>query len=628
MDVVTSTMTQFGIKAGDTTKVTDAMTYAANATKSGFADLGEAMQYTGASANAAGIPLNDTIAMLGLMSNAGLQGSMAGTAFNAMLQKLAAASTDAKKPMGQLGVNVAAFKKGQIGLPDVIEQVAKGTSKMSDATKVAAINAAFGERGGRAVLALMKAGKPAIEELTKATADSAGATKKVSDIMGQTAKANFDRLKQSAQVLAITVGEKLLPAITPLIGKATDMVNAFGKMDSATQQSIIKWVAFAAVIGPVSSGLGSVFKLLGGAGSVIGTVTGGLARATSAAKLGGSAMDVLKSAFSKTAFEALKVAPSITAVGSAATGTVGGIGEAAGASTGLVAALGGLGPAAVAAGLAIGAGAAVWTLWGKKAWESAQETSRWGTSVGGDADRALSKYQGFSRDANTALQDFTKTAQSSAKAATDAFGGMASSISQSAKDTNKALNDMVSSLPTEVAKTVTDGVNKQKAANKAAAAEAAQTSKNINAIYRNASKEHRDLTADEQMYILNSQTRMNELEVQTLNLSSAKKKTILATLNGDVRKMSKDQQDMAMLDLQEAADKQNQIYIAQQNKLKEALSKGTINTATYDKAMDELSRNHGRMTEQIIANAYKIMKSQGETADDMDKTLRQMGSSY
>ena len=290
MEVVTSTMTQFGVKAANTTSVTDAMTYAANATKSGFSDMGEAMQYTGQSAHAAGVSLTETVADIGLLSNAGLQGSTAGTAFNMMLQKLAGASTKAGSPMAKLGINIKAFKAGQIGLPEVIEQVTKATEGKNKVDKVAAVNAAFGERGGRAVLALLNAGAPAMRKLTKETQDAAGATKKVSDIMGNTAAANFNKLKSSVQVLGIEVGENLLPSITPLVGKATEMVQAFGKLDKGTQQSIIKFTLFAAAAGPVSSALGGMFKIISGGAGAFSAVAAGIGRAQTAAKIGAGSM--------------------------------------------------------------------------------------------------------------------------------------------------------------------------------------------------------------------------------------------------------------------------------------------------------------------------------------------------
>ncbi|MCI1632367.1 MAG: hypothetical protein LKI22_00110 [Liquorilactobacillus nagelii] len=54
------------------------------------------------------------------------------------------------------------------------------------------------------------------------------------------------------------------------------------------------------------------------------------------------------------------------------------------------------------------AGAAVWEIWGKKAYESQQRTNKWGSDVGQQADSALTKFQGFSSKAGSSLTDFEK----------------------------------------------------------------------------------------------------------------------------------------------------------------------------------------------------------------------------
>ena len=81
MHVSTSVLEQFGLKTKSTTgmlkntsRVTDSLTYVANATAAGFQDMGEAMTYVGPSAHAAGISLEETAAAIGIMSNKGIEG--------------------------------------------------------------------------------------------------------------------------------------------------------------------------------------------------------------------------------------------------------------------------------------------------------------------------------------------------------------------------------------------------------------------------------------------------------------------------------------------------------------------------------------------------------------------------
>ncbi|MGJ0780961.1 phage tail tape measure protein [Lacticaseibacillus rhamnosus] len=614
MDVVTSTMTQFNVKAGNVSKVTDAMTYAANATKSGFADMGEAMQYTGQSANAAGISLNETVAAIGLLSNAGLQGSMAGTAFNAMLQKLAGASEKADSPMSSLGVNVAAFKKGTIGLPEVIDQVTQKTKGMSDAQKVAAVNAAFGERGGRAMLALMNQGSSALVDLTNKTASAAGATKKVSDAMGNTAAANFNKLKNSIQVLGIEIGQNLLPALTPMIKTATQMVQAFGKLDSGTQQSIVKFALFAAVIGPISSSLGGMLNILKGGATVFASVTGGIGRASAAAKLGGTAMDVLKSGFSKTAFEALKVAPAAAAAAEGTSGMGAAMGGAAASGTGLLAALGPIVPVVLGVTAVVGAGVAIWELWGKKALESADRTSRWGTDIGADADRSASKMKDASGAISGAFDDTNHTVTQNAKTISKGFNDLTKAAKEAADQSETAAKKLAKSLGGEAAENIEKQAAKEKAANAKRIKEMESNNEKAQAITASFNKSGAQMTADQYQLLDNYRRKNAALAVKTLQISGSQQNNVLKAVLGERTRMSKSAALEQYQDMWNAANKENSAYKSQQAKINEEFKNDATMRHT---ALEGLEKDHQSKMKVIYAGAIQAMKAQGTSRSEM-----------
>lgn len=611
MEVVTSTMTQFGVKAANTTSVTDAMTYAANATKSGFSDMGEAMQYTGQSAHAAGVSLTETVADIGLLSNAGLQGSTAGTAFNMMLQKLAAASTKADSPMAKLGVNIKAFKAGQIGLPEVIEQVTKATEGKNKVDKVAAVNAAFGERGGRAVLALLNAGAPAMRKLTQETSNAAGATKKVSDMMGNTAAANFNKLKSSVQVLGIEVGENLLPAITPLVAKATEMVQAFGKLDKSTQQSIIKFTLFAAAAGPVSSALGGMFKIISGGAGAFSAVAGGIGRAQTAAKIGASGFDVLKSTFSETAFKALSAAPAIAETGEAATGA------AAGGSA-LLTSLAPLGVALVGVAGAAAVGYGVWKIWGEKAYEAQQRTEYWGTSVNAATDKAAKGFQGYEQDATAALQDTSKSGAQTAKDLDTAFSKMLSSaeknVVKAKHDVDKAVKDIGGKIGQGVANDAKDNQN----AKNNALADMTQYYNAEKAITASGKK----LTADQKVQVKNLQDLMATSWVKTLNVNSAKQKQILQVMQANYANMTEKQIEASTNQIGKGLAKQTAVERRNLADLKKLHDQGQLNDEQYNKRRSQVEQAYytksqsamtayvrGQMKAYTMSDTYQKMNA-------------------
>lgn len=324
MTVSTSTLEQFGLKsrttAGmlkNTQRVTDSLTYTANATAAGFQDMGDAMTYVGPTAHAAGISLEETAAAIGLMSNQGISGSVAGTALRSALTRLMKPSKQNAAGFKELGINVADFKKGTLTLPEILNKIKTNTAGWTKEQRAAAIATAFGTEAQAGMNALVLQGGDALTDLTSKTEKATGSTKRIADTMNNTQAAKIAKFKESLHVLAITVGNDLLPTLTPLIKQATDVVKSFTSMDKSSQQTIIKMLALGAAMGPVLSLTGKLTSGIGGTANVLSTVTGGIARWKVAGEAGVSTGGRLASMFSKSAFEAKNLAGTATATAGA-----------------------------------------------------------------------------------------------------------------------------------------------------------------------------------------------------------------------------------------------------------------------------------------------------------------------
>lgn len=93
-----------------------------------------------------------------------------------------------------------------------------------------------------------------------------------------TTKSRLTNLKNTALMFARQIGDDLNPTIQKLIDKANDLLQKFLSLDKGQRESIVKWAAFAAAVGPVVLVLGKVV-------GAVGTVTGALGKAFTA--LGG-----------------------------------------------------------------------------------------------------------------------------------------------------------------------------------------------------------------------------------------------------------------------------------------------------------------------------------------------------
>lgn len=114
----TSILEQYGLKVEstegtlkNTQRVTDSLTYVANATSAGFSDMGTAMEYVGPVAHGLNISLEQTASAIGLMSNNGIEGEKAGTALRGMLTRLLKPSKQNVEGFDALGISFRAFQK-------------------------------------------------------------------------------------------------------------------------------------------------------------------------------------------------------------------------------------------------------------------------------------------------------------------------------------------------------------------------------------------------------------------------------------------------------------------------------------------------------------------------------------
>jgi len=271
MDVSTSTLEQFGLKSTSTAgmlkntqRVTDSLTYTANATAAGFQDMGDAMTYVGPTAHAAGMTLEQTAATIAQMSQQGIKGSVAGTALRSTLTRLLKPSKQNAAGMKELGINAEDFKNHALTLPQILNKIRDNTQGWTKEQKASAIAMAFGTEAQAGMNALVSQGGDALTDLTNKTEKATGSTKKIADTMNNTASANVSKMKESLNVLAITIGSKLLPSITPVIKKITEMVTSFSKMDSKSQDFIIKAALIVAALGPVLLILSQVVTIISG----------------------------------------------------------------------------------------------------------------------------------------------------------------------------------------------------------------------------------------------------------------------------------------------------------------------------------------------------------------------------
>ena len=88
-DIVTDSLTAFGLKASDSAEFADILAVASSKSNTNVSMLGESFKNVAPTAGAMGYSVRDTTVALGLMANAGIKGGAAGTALNGIMTRLA-----------------------------------------------------------------------------------------------------------------------------------------------------------------------------------------------------------------------------------------------------------------------------------------------------------------------------------------------------------------------------------------------------------------------------------------------------------------------------------------------------------------------------------------------------------
>lgn len=621
MSVSTATLEQFGLKVNSTSgmlkntqRVTDTLTYVSNATAAGFQDLGEAMTYVGPTAHSANISLEQTAAALGIMSNRGIEGSVAGTALRGALTRLMKPSKQNAAAFKEMGINVGDFKKGTLTLPGIIDKIKKNTAGWTAEQRASAIATAFGTEAQAGMNALIAAGGDELREYTEGAKKASGTTKKIADQLNNTEKAKLERFKQSVHVLAIEIGQKLLPALTPTIEKASDWIDAFSKMDSSTQQMIVKAGLFAAAIGPMSMLIGGILKPLG-------MLTQGTVKIIGFFRAWKAGASVLQSVSASTG-----IATSAFEVGSGAVGRFGAkaaagkaslalLGESAG-SAGMAINL--LNPYVLGTVAAVGLGVAAWKLWGEKAYESAERTKKWGSDIGADADQAATKFKNYSTEASTALDDTASKAETNAKRINDAFDGMVKTVEDSTAKQKKQLSDLAKSIGGSAGDIIKEEAKKTDEANKKSLSKLKDYNKQVHNITKEAKDKNVALTQEQRDQITNIQTKMAEEQVKTLNLSADQQEQVLKAQLDQTNGMTK-KQLQAMTDaVSDAMRKEEDIYLDKQKKIKNS---SVLSTKEKNKALEALEDDHINNLNQLGIGFINAEKKRGKSRQEILEDL-------
>lgn len=257
-DIVTDTMSMFGMEASEATKMTDMLAYAQANSNTDVQQLGEALKYCGASANAMGYDLADTTALLGTFADQGLKGSSAGTTLNAMFRDMKKNAKDGAIAIGDTNVAIVDANGNYRDMTDILADVEKATEGMTQAERDMALSSIWGTEALKGVNMAFEAGVPKIREFEDGIRKSDGAASEMYDTMQNNLQGAIDNMKSAFEGLLITIGQRLIPIFQSLVEGITNIFTWFNNLNPAIQNVIIGVGGFLAILGPLLLIVGNV----------------------------------------------------------------------------------------------------------------------------------------------------------------------------------------------------------------------------------------------------------------------------------------------------------------------------------------------------------------------------------
>lgn len=262
-DIVTDALTAFGLSAKDSGHFADILAAASSNANTNVSMMGETFKYCAPIAGALGFSAEDTAEAIGLMANAGIKSSQAGTALRTIMNNLAGDVKISGKAIGDVTIATTNADGSMRDLSDILADCRSAFGNLTESEKAQAAESLVGKNAMSGFLALMNAGEGDIEKLSSAIDNCDGSAEKMAMTMQDNLAGQLTILKSQLQELAISFGDILMPAIRSIVSKLQGFVDKLNGLDEGTKRTIVTIALLVASIGPLLIIIGTTISKIG-----------------------------------------------------------------------------------------------------------------------------------------------------------------------------------------------------------------------------------------------------------------------------------------------------------------------------------------------------------------------------
>lgn len=251
------------IPVKDSTKYLDQVAKTANLSNTNIQQLMEAWIGAGGSLRTANISMGETNALLGILANAGIKGSEAGTSLSRIFMNLNSTSAEAGNAMKALGINVADSSGKMRSKVDVLKELKSKTDKMTEAERNHYIQMIGGKQYANDLKILLDGMGGTYDTLTSKINNSNGALGKMAKTMANNLSGDIDELSSTWESAMIHISDALTPLARNTVKDVTRIVKAIQNINPVVIRVVARIIMFTTVFGVLNIGIGIFLKTVG-----------------------------------------------------------------------------------------------------------------------------------------------------------------------------------------------------------------------------------------------------------------------------------------------------------------------------------------------------------------------------
>lgn len=269
-DIVTDALTAFGLTAADSAHFSDIMAAASSNANTNVSMMGETFKYAAPVMGAMGYSAEDAALAIGLMANAGIKSTQAGTALRSSITNLAKPTDIVAAAMEKYGISLTDSEGNMLSFRGLTDQLREKLGGLSEAEQANAAASLFGKEAMSGMLAVINGSDADYEKLSNAIANCDGASASMADTMQNNLQGQITVLKSAVSEAAISIGEVLTPIIKEIVAKIQEWTEKFNSLSDSQKETIVKIAAVVAAVAPLLVIIGTVVSSVGKIISIIG----------------------------------------------------------------------------------------------------------------------------------------------------------------------------------------------------------------------------------------------------------------------------------------------------------------------------------------------------------------------